>query len=172
MVMKKGPVITETIYFAGGCLWGVQEFVRHLPGVIQTEAGRANGTSSSTKGEYDGYAECVRTVFDPAKVTLGRLLEYLFEIIDPYSINQQGPDIGEKYRTGVYSKSECYLNEAKQWIASREDANLVTVEILPLTNYIPSDPEHQDRLLRYPQEKCHIPRNLLYKYKTRKSVES
>jgi peptide-methionine (S)-S-oxide reductase len=97
--MKKGPVITEEIYFAGGCLWGVQEFVRHLPGVIQTEAGRANGTSSSTKGEYDGYAECVRTVFDPAKVTLGRLLEYLFEIIDPYSINQQGPDIGEKYRT-------------------------------------------------------------------------
>jgi peptide-methionine (S)-S-oxide reductase len=164
--------ITETIYFAGGCLWGVQEFVRHLPGVIQTEAGRANGTSSSTKGEYDGYAECVRTVFDPAKVTLGRLLEYLFEIIDPYSINQQGPDIGEKYRTGVYSRSEVHLNEAKQWIASREDANLVTVEVLPLTNFLPSDPEHQDRLLRYPQEKCHIPSNLLYKYKTRKSVEN
>lgn len=172
MVMKKGPVITETIYFAGGCLWGVQEFVRHLPGVIQTEAGRVNGTSSSTKGEYDGYAECVRTVFDPAKVTLGRLLEYLFEIIDPYSINQQGPDIGEKYRTGVYSKSECHLNEAKQWIASREDANLVIVEVLPLTNFLPSDPEHQDRLLRYPQEKCHIPSNLLYKYKTRKRVEN
>jgi len=170
MVMQKCPVITETIYFAGGCLWGVQEFVRHLPGVIQTEAGRANGTSSSTKGEYDGYAECVRTVFDPAKVTLGRLLEYLFEIIDPYSINQQGPDIGEKYRTGVYSKSECHLNEAKQWIASREDANLVAVEVLPLTNFLPSDPEHQDRLLRYPQEKCHIPSNLLYKYKTRKSA--
>lgn len=172
MVMKKGPVITETIYFAGGCLWGVQEFVRHLPGVIQTEAGRANGTSSSTKGEYDGYAECVRTVFDPAKVTLGRLLEYLFEIIDPYSINQQGPDIGEKYRTGVYSRSEVHLNEAKQWIKSQKDADLIAVEVLPLTNYVPSDPEHQDRLLRYPQEKCHIPSNLLYKYKTRKSVEN
>jgi len=65
---------TEEIYLAGGCLWGVQEFVRHLPGVIQTEAGRANGTSSSTKGEYDGYAACVRTVFDPAKVTVGQLL--------------------------------------------------------------------------------------------------
>ena len=46
MVMQKGPVITETIYLAGGCLWGVQEFVRHLPGVLKTEAGRANGTSS------------------------------------------------------------------------------------------------------------------------------
>ena len=39
---------TEEIYLAGGCLWGVQEFVRHLPGVIKTEAGRANGTTNST----------------------------------------------------------------------------------------------------------------------------
>ena len=45
----------EEIYLAGGCLWGVQEFVRHLPGVISTEAGRANGSTDSTKAEYDGY---------------------------------------------------------------------------------------------------------------------
>ena len=156
---------TQEIYLAGGCLWGVQEFVRHLPGVIQTEAGRANGSSPSTKGEYDGYAECVRTVFDPAKVTVGQLLEYLFEIIDPYSINRQGPDVGEKYRTGVYSKSEAHLNEAKQWIASREDADHIAMEVLPLTNYVRSDEEHQDRLTRCPEDTCHIPLSLLHKYK-------
>ena len=122
---------TEEIYLAGGCLWGVQEFVRHLPGVIKTEAGRANGTSSSTKSEYDGYAECVRTIFDPTKVTATRLVEYLFEIIDPYSINQQGPDVGPKYRTGVYSKSDCHLKEASQWIASRNDAERIAVEVFP-----------------------------------------
>ena len=164
--MNKPVPNTEEIYLAGGCLWGVQEFVRYLPGVIQTEAGRANGTSISTKGEYDGYSECVRTVFDPVKVKVAQLVEYLFEIIDPYSINQQGPDIGEKYRTGVYSTTEAHLIEAKQWISSREDADRVTLEVLPLTNFIPSDPEHQDRLLRYPQENCHIPRSLLHKYKT------
>ena len=156
---------TQEIYLAGGCLWGVQEFVRHLPGVIQTEAGRANGSSPSTKGEYDGYAECVRTVFDPAKVTVGQLLEYLFEIIDPYSINQQGPDVGEKYRTGVYSKSEAHLNEAKQWIASREDAGRIVVEVLPLAHYVRSDEEHQDRLTRCPEDTCHLPLSLLHKYK-------
>ena len=156
---------TQEIYLAGGCLWGVQEFVRHLPGVIQTEAGRANGSSPSTKGEYDGYAECVRTVFDPAKVTVGQLLEYLFEIIDPYSINRQGPDVGEKYRTGVYSKSEAHLNEAKQWIASREDADHIALEVLQLTNYVRSDEEHQDRLTRCPEDTCHIPLSLLHKYK-------
>ena len=156
---------TEEIYLAGGCLWGVQEFVRHLPGVIKTEAGRANGTTNTIQSEYDGYAECVRTIFDPAKVTVSRLIEYLFEIIDPNSINQQGPDVGQKYRTGVYSKIEAHLNEAKLWIASREDAGRIAVEVLPLTNYIPSDPEHQDRLTRCPEDTCHIPNSLLHKYK-------
>ena len=163
--MSHSEIQTEEIYLAGGCLWGVQEFVRHLPGVIATEAGRANGTSSSTKGEYDGYAECVRTVFDPTKVTVAQLLEYLFEIIDPHSINQQGPDVGEKYRTGVYSKSEAHLNEAKQWIASRKDAERIVVEVLPLTHYVRSDEEHQDRLTRCPEDTCHIPLSLLHKYK-------
>ena len=167
MVMQKGPVITETIYLAGGCLWGVQEFIRHIPGVIETEAGRANGTSPSTNGEYDGYAECVRTVFDPAKVSVSRLIEYLFEIIDPYSINKQGPDIGEKYRTGVYSKTETHLNEAKQWITSCKDAERITVEVLPLTHYVPSDQEHQDRLSRCPHDACHLPKELLHKYRKR-----
>ncbi|QTG90485.1 peptide-methionine (S)-S-oxide reductase, partial [Vibrio furnissii] len=93
----------EEIYFAGGCLWGVQEFMRHLPGVTLTEAGRANGTTKTTQSEYDGYAECVRIQFDPAQVSIAQLMDYLFEIIDPYSINKQGIDVGPKYRTGVYS---------------------------------------------------------------------
>ena len=163
--MNSSDPNTEEIYLAGGCLWGVQEFVRHLPGVIKTEAGRANGTRNTIQSEYDGYAECVRTIFDPAKVTVSRLIEYLFEIIDPNSISQQGPDVGQKYRTGVYSKIEAHLNEAKLWIASREDAGRIAVEVLPLTNYIPSDPEHQDRLTRCPEDACHIPNSLLHKYK-------
>ena len=163
--MKSISDITEEIYLAGGCLWGVQEFVRHLPGVILTEAGRVNGTSNSTKNDYDGYAECVRTVFDPHKVSVTHLVEYLFEIIDPYSLNQQGPDIGQKYRTGIYSKSEKHLQEAKIWIGSRENAEHIKIEVLPLTSFVPSDPEHQNRLTRYPNEKCHIPRMVLHKYR-------
>ena len=54
----------QTIYFAGGCLWGVQAFVKTLPGVVATEAGRANGAGDSLEGPYDGYAECVKATFD------------------------------------------------------------------------------------------------------------
>jgi peptide-methionine (S)-S-oxide reductase len=164
--MRIDSAQTEEVYLAGGCLWGVQEFIRHLPGVIETEAGRANGTSSNINGKYDGYTECVRTLFDPNQLTICRLLEYFLEIIDPYSINQQGPDIGEKYRTGIYSHSEKHLQEAKTWIESREDSDRIALEVLPLTNYLRSDEEHQDRLTRNPNDQCHIPRSTLFKYKS------
>ena len=54
----------ETVYIAGGCLWGVQHFFDTVPGVRTTEAGRANGTTNTLDGPYDGYAECVKVVFD------------------------------------------------------------------------------------------------------------
>lgn len=154
----------ETIYFAGGCLWGVQAFIKTLPGVISTEAGRANGTSESLEGPYDGYAECVKTVFDPEQVTVEQLMEYFFEIIDPYSLNQQGQDVGEKYRTGVYSKRVAHLEEAKAFIGQRPDCGRIAVEVLPLVNYVRSADEHQDRLARCPDDYCHIPKELLKKY--------
>ncbi len=155
----------EEIYFAGGCLWGVQEFMRYLPGVISTEAGRANGSTDNTQSEYDGYAECVKTQFDPEQVSVETLMGYLFEIIDPHSVNKQGEDVGKKYRTGVYSQNEQHLAIAKAFIAARPDADQIAVEVLPLTNYVPSDDEHQDRLTRFPNDYCHIPLDLLHKYK-------
>ncbi|MGB1305814.1 peptide-methionine (S)-S-oxide reductase [Pseudoalteromonas marina] len=155
----------NTLYFAGGCLWGVQEFMKHLPGVITTQAGRANGASNTTQGEYDGYAECVKVTFDSSVVSLNQLFDYFFEIIDPYSINKQGADEGPKYRTGIYSKNQNHLNIARNYINKRSDADKIAVKVEQLTNYVPSDPEHQDRLTNHPDDYCHIPLNLLYKYK-------
>ena len=163
----------EEIFFAGGCLWGVQEFIRHLPGVVSTEAGRANGSASTTNTEYDGYAECVKTTFDPKQVSLETLIHHLFEIIDPYSVNQQGEDVGEKYRTGIYSEHESDLVKATACIQQLEQVlnkqndtqKKIAVEVLPLTNYVASDEEHQDRLTLHPNDYCHIPLEVLHKYK-------
>lgn len=158
--------VYQTIYLAGGCLWGVQEFLRHLPGVVSTEAGRANGQSDSLDGEYDGYAECVQVLFDSDVVSVTDLMKYLFEIIDPYSIDGQGPDVGKRYRTGVYSRDEAHLIEAKAFIESREDGAEIAVEVSPLTHYLRSADEHQDRLQRCPDEACHLPKALLHKYES------
>ena len=77
-----------------------------------------------------------------------------------------------KKETSIKAKANTAANDAKiansqlsQWIASRKDADRIAVEVLPLTNYIPSDPEHQDRLTRCPEDTCHIPKSLLHKYK-------
>lgn len=159
--------VVEEIYLAGGCLWGVQAFIATLPGVTFTEAGRANGTSQRIDSDYDGYAECVRTGFDPAVVSVGQLMAYLFEIIDPCSVNQQGPDLGPKYRTGVYSNKQAHLDQARAFIAARDDAHRIAVEVLPLANYVRSAEEHQDRLARFPRDSCHLPAELLDKYRTK-----
>ena len=155
----------EEIYVAGGCLWGVQEFIRHVPGVLLTEAGRANGYSQRLDGEYDGYVECVRVQFNECELSVTDLMHYLFEIIDPYSVDQQGPDIGKKYRTGVYSRKASHLSEAKAFIDSRADHSKIVLEVLPLSNYLRSAEEHQDRLQRFPGDECHLPQSLLHKYK-------
>ena len=155
----------EVIYLAGGCLWGVQAFIKTLPGVASTEAGRANGTSHTLESAYDGYAECVKTEFDPSVVTIQELMGYLFEIIDPNSLNKQGQDVGEKYRTGVYSENPEHLKKAKGFINKRSDSDLIVVEVLPLANYVKSAEEHQDRLAKCPNDYCHIPAEVLGRYK-------
>lgn len=157
----------ETLYFAGGCLWGVQAFIKTLSGVISTEAGRANGKTKILEGAYDGYAECVKTEFDPKVVTVEQLMACFFEIIDPYSINKQGEDVGEKYRTGVYSQNPEHLKRAQAFIDKRSDSNQIVVEVLPLKNYVKSAEEHQDRLTRCPDDYCHISEDLLTKYEKR-----
>ena len=155
----------ETVYFAGGCLWGVQAYIKTLKGVVFTEAGRANGTTNTIYGDYDGYAECVKTVFDCNLVSLEELIGYFFEIIDPYSLNKQGNDIGMKYRTGIYSQNNKHLEIARKYNNNRDDRGKIVVEVLPLNNYVRSAEEHQDRLDKYPNDYCHIPRELLNKYK-------
>ena len=162
----------QTVYLAGGCLWSVQYFMNTIPGVVATEAGRANGKTDSLSSPYDGYVECVKVTYDEQQISARELTGHLFEIIDPYSINHQGMDYGEKYRTGVYSTDENVLKEARQFIAERPDADLIQIEVRPLTQYVPSAPEHQNHLERYPEDHylCSIPWSLLKKYRHNQAV--
>ncbi len=123
---------------------------KEMTGVHHVEAGRANGTTNYLEGPYDGYTECVKIDYDPEKISLTQLLDYFFEIIDPYSLNQLGFDKGEKYRTGIYSQKAEPLLVARQYIDAHEDADKIRVEVKPLTNYIASALIHQNHLDIYP----------------------
>ena len=101
----------KTIYFAGGCFWGMEAFIKKLPGVKETAVGYANGTKANPTYEEvcshtTGHAETVRVVYDPSQITLEMLLKAFFKVVDPTELNRQGGDVGEQYRNGIYYTDE------------------------------------------------------------------
>ena len=68
----------QTVYLAGGCLWSVQYFMNTIPGVVATEAGRANGKTDSLSSPYDGYVECVKVTYDEKQISARELTGHLF----------------------------------------------------------------------------------------------
>ncbi len=160
---KTAQTSLREIYFAGGCFWGVEEYFSRIPGVLETEAGYANGNTPdpdyrSVCSGRTGHAETVRVVYDPQQVTLDTLARQFFKIIDPTSVNRQGNDVGSRYRTGIYYRDpsdRAALAALKAEVQTRYAVPLA-VELLPLQNYRPAEAYHQDYLKKNPGGYCHI----------------
>ena len=85
----------ETAILAGGCFWGVQELIRHLPGVLATRVGYSGGdVPHATYRHHGTHAEAIEIVFDPARLSYRALLEFFFQIHDPTTPDRQGNDRG------------------------------------------------------------------------------
>ena len=97
----------KSIYFAGGCFWGVEKFFSLAKGVESSKVGYPNGkldnpTYEDLKHGLDTASETVKIDYDENIVSLEKLLELYLRMVDPYSVNKQGEDEGLQYRTGVY----------------------------------------------------------------------
>ncbi|MBS0196049.1 MAG: bifunctional methionine sulfoxide reductase B/A protein [Planctomycetes bacterium] len=119
------PIATETAYFAGGCFWGVEDRFEQLPGVVDAVSGymggsKENPTYRDVCGHDTGHAETVRIVFDPAVVTYRQLLEKFFKFHDPTQLNRQGPDVGDQYRSAIFTSSEEQAKQAAAFIAEQQ----------------------------------------------------
>ena len=109
----------ETIYLAGGCFWGMEEILRKIPGVRETQSGYTGGWLPNPK--YDdthdsksGHAESVKVVFDPKTLSLEELLEkWFFRMHDPTTLNRQGNDVGSQYRSAIYTFNETQKKTAE-----------------------------------------------------------
>jgi peptide methionine sulfoxide reductase msrA/msrB len=102
------PIKTETAYFAGGCFWGVEDRFQQTPGVIDAVSGYMGGKTKNPTYEdvcthATGHAETVKVVFDPGRVTYKQLLEKFFKYHDPTQMNRQGPDVGDNYRSAIFT---------------------------------------------------------------------
>lgn len=110
------------IYFAGGCFWGTEHFFKQVRGVTATEVGYANGNIKNpdyktVSSDATGFAETVKVIYNPDIINLDLLIELYFKTIDPTSMNQQGNDMGTRYRTGIYYSSKTtYPQSGQRWI--------------------------------------------------------
>jgi len=165
MPTESQPAIkTAVAYFAGGCFWGVEHVFQKCPGVIDAESGYMNGHTQNPTYEQvcdkkSGHAEVVKVVYDPSKVSYRQLLEGFFEMHDPTQLNRQGPDVGDQYRSGVFTTDEAQLAEAKRFVDElakngRFKKPIVTV-IEPAKTFYKAEPYHQDYVVRTGQT-CHV----------------
>jgi peptide methionine sulfoxide reductase msrA/msrB len=150
------------IYLAGGCFWGVEAYMARIYGVYDVTSGYANGDtmepSYSDVLNGSGHAEAVHVRYDPQYTDLETLLDLFFIVVDPTSLNKQGNDIGESYRSGIYYTDEADLTVIDVVIA--EQAGLyskdIVVEVEPLDGYYLAEDYHQDYLEKNPNGYCHI----------------
>ena len=150
----------KTIYFAGGCFWGVEKYFSLAKGVIETKVGYANGkldnpTYQDLKQGRDTASETVRIVYDESILSLEKLLEYLLRVIDPYSKNKQGEDEGIQYRTGVYYLDNSDKEIIEKYFLTHLNKNH-QIEVLPLKKFFDAEEYHQDYLNKNPNGYCHI----------------
>ena len=168
----------HTIYLAGGCYWGAEKYLSNIAGVTETEVGFANGHVEAPayvqvkKGDT-GHAETVRTVYDDAVIPLDKLLRLFFRMIDPTSFEQQGEDIGNQYRTGIYwtdAADEAVVRAELSKLQTQYAAPIV-VEACALDCFYPAEEYHQKYLDKTPGGYCHVSWDEIDRVKTVKLEE-
>ena len=151
---------SATAIFAGGCFWGVEGVFSRVQGVTRVTSGYHGGSAETavyeiTNNGRTGHAESVRITYDPRVVSYGTLLRVLFSVVmDPTTLNHQGPDHGSQYRSAIVPANANQRRVATAYIAQLTggrhfDAPIVTRVETPMTFY-PAEAYHQDFMRRNP----------------------
>jgi len=115
----------QKILFGAGCFWGVEEAFKKLNGVVDTKVGYSGGdfpdpTYKDVCRGDTGHAEVVQVTFDPNVITLKNLLDHFWQLHNPTTLNRQGPDIGDQYRSAIFCYSPEDMLHAKNSMESRQ----------------------------------------------------
>lgn len=155
---------TQKAILAGGCFWGVEELIRHQPGVISTIVGYTGGdVPNATYRNHGTHAEGIEIVFDPEKLSYRKLLEYFFQIHNPTTRNRQGNDIGTSYRSAIFFLDDEQRDTAIQLIKELDDSGKwpgkIVTEVVPAGPFWNAEEEHRDYLQKNPYGyTCHFER--------------
>ena len=157
---------TEVAVLAGGCFWGVEEILRDVPGVLDTDVGYTGGwlenpTYHDTHDSKSGHAEAIRVTFDPTVLSYEDLLErWFFRLHDPTTLNRQGNDVGTQYRSAIFPQTpeqQAAAERVKARVAeSGRWARPITTAIEPASTWYTAEAAHQDYLRKHPNGyTCH-----------------
>ena len=147
----------QTAYLAGGCFWGMEELVRVIPGVLETEVGYSGGevpdaTYEIVKTGRSGHSESLKIVFDPQLLSYRHLLFEFFRMHNPTTRNQQGNDIGTPYRSAIFFVGEEQKRTAEQVIqivdVSGDWQAKVVTEVAPFKEFFRAEEYHQKYLVK------------------------
>lgn len=145
----------ETAAFGAGCFWGVEETLRRLKGVKETAVGYMGGpfkdpTYEDVCGGQTGHAEMVEIQFDPAEISYDDLLEVFWECHNPATLNRQGQDIGEQYRSVIFYHSPEQEQAARKSRETLEKSGKwkspIVTEISPASTFNRAEEYHQQYL--------------------------
>jgi len=151
----------QVIVLGGGCFWCTEAVFVKVRGVTDVESGYSNGHVQRPSYEQvctgtTGHNEVVRLTYDPDQVSTRQLLEVFFVVHDPTHLNRQGNDIGTQYRSGIYFTTPEQEQVARTLIDElQQDASFsapIVTQVLPLANYWPAEPYHQDFFEKNPSQ--------------------
>jgi peptide methionine sulfoxide reductase msrA/msrB len=157
-------VDTEEAIVAGGCFWGVDHFLKQLPGVVHVEVGYTGGATQNPSYEQvcqgtTGHYEGVRVIYDKQKTSYYQVIKRFFEIHDPTQETGQGPDIGQQYQSAVFYYTQEQLQDLKSLIQilSKKGYQVIT-RVLPVKTFWPAEDYHQNYYAKHHQlPYCHQP---------------
>jgi peptide methionine sulfoxide reductase msrA/msrB len=141
----------QTATLAGGCFWCVESDFEKVPGVVEVISGYAGGRGENPTYENyaeKGYVEAVQVIYDPAKVTYQKLLDYFWRHIDPTDAGGQFVDRGPQYRSAIFYHDTEQQNLAEASKRALEKSGRfnkpIVTEIVPFTNFFRAEDYHQD----------------------------
>jgi len=146
----------------------MEDLIRKVPGVQKTRVGYTGGhfknpTYKDVCTETTGHAEALEIIFDPSVLTYSQLLLYFFQIHDPTTIDRQGNDIGDSYRSHIFTTSKKQREEALRTIsdveASKKWPDKIVTKVSHAEEFWQAEDYHQDYLVKNPNGyTCHFPR--------------
>jgi peptide-methionine (S)-S-oxide reductase len=156
-----GGEVREVATLAGGCFWCLEAVFSELRGVDSVVSGYSGGDTVNPSYEQvstgkTGHAEAIQLLFDPEEISFKEILKIFFSMHDPTTLNRQGPDIGNQYRSAIF-----YHNEKQRAIANKVIQELngqhiwdrpIVTEIRSFGSFYKAEEYHQNYYKRNPEQ--------------------